>query len=535
MSKSVDDEHISNPKGRMSSDSAVLKTRNRPLKIGTWNVRTLYQAGKLDNAIYEMNKMKLDILGIADNGKIRRDTHTVIYSGGQEHKYGVGIMMKNGIAKAMIGYWAISNRVLMMKLQGKPFNISLIQAYAPTQDYSDEDIEQFYEEIQQAIKYTNSNNVLLVMGDFNAKVGMEAMEDVVGKFGIGNRNERGDRLIEFCQINNLTISNTWFQHHPRKVYTWKSPGDIVRNQIDYIMIKKRFRNNVKQAKAYPGADINSDHNPVVIKLKVKLKKMQKTQGRAHLNLDLLRESNYKSRYNIEIRNQYDILEQEECEQSPTDENEYIEMEWVKIKNTIKNAMKITLPNKENTKRKKWMTNAILQKMGQRRRYKNNDKERYNEINKEIKDDCRKAKENYINSQCNEIDKMGKQFRLREMHNKIKLVTSRIKRKNECRCIEDKSGKILFDSMQIVERWKEYIEDLYEDERDLAPYFATSTGEKILKEEVEHVIKMMKNGKATGSDEIPIEALKAFDEHNLEVVTELCNTIYNSGYIPTDMK
>jgi len=110
-----------------------------------------------------------------------------------------------------------------------------------------------------------------------------------------------------------------------------------------------------------------------------------------------------------------------------------------------------------------------------------------------------------------------------MHSKIKLVTSRTKRRNDCSCIENKSGKILFDSKQIVERWKEYIEELYEDERDLAPYFDTSTGEKILKEE-EHVIKMMKNGKTTGSDEIPIEALKAFDEHNLEVVTELCNTI-----------
>ena len=148
-----------------------------------------------------------------------------------------------------------------------------------------------------------------------------------------------------------------------------------------------------------------------------------------------------------------------------------------------------------------MTNEILQKMGQGRQYKNNDKERYNEINKEIKDDYRKEKENYINSQCNEIDRMGKQFRLREMHNKIKLVTSRRKRKNECSCIEDKSGKLLFDSKQIVERWKEYIEELYEDETDLAPYFDASTGEKILKEEMEHVMKMMQNGKATEFDEI----------------------------------
>ena len=90
---------------------------------------------------------------------------------------------------------------------------------------------------------------------------------------------------------------------PRKFYTWKSSGDIVRHQIDYIMIKKRFRNNVKQTKAYPGADINSEHDPVVIKLKVKLRKMQKTHGREHLNLDLLRENNYKTRYIIEIRNQ----------------------------------------------------------------------------------------------------------------------------------------------------------------------------------------------------------------------------------------
>ena len=91
-------------------------------------------------------------------------------------------MMKNGIAKAMIGYWAISNRVIMMKLRGKPFKTSLIQIYAPTQHYSDVDIEKFYEEIQKAIKYTNSNEVLLVMEDFNAKVGMKVMEDVVGEF-----------------------------------------------------------------------------------------------------------------------------------------------------------------------------------------------------------------------------------------------------------------------------------------------------------------------------------------------------------------
>ena len=189
MSASVYDEHIPNPKWRMRSDSAVLKTRNEPLKMGKWKVRTLYQARKLDNAIYETTNIKLDILGIAEtrwteNGKIRKDI-----SGGQEHKHRVGIMMKNDAAKAVIGCWAISNRVIMMKLQGTHFNIRKLQVYAPTPSYGDGVIEQFYEEIQQAFKYTNSNEALLVMGDFSAKVGIEAVEDVVGKFGIGNRNE----------------------------------------------------------------------------------------------------------------------------------------------------------------------------------------------------------------------------------------------------------------------------------------------------------------------------------------------------------
>ena len=100
-----------------------------------------------------------------------KDSHTMIYSGGEEHKKGVGIIMRNNIAKSNVGYWAISERVIMMKLQSKPFDINIIQIYAPTQDYDEEDIEKFYKEVQLAIKNTKSCDILYVMGDFNAKVG----------------------------------------------------------------------------------------------------------------------------------------------------------------------------------------------------------------------------------------------------------------------------------------------------------------------------------------------------------------------------
>ena len=128
------------------------------------------------------------------------------------------IIMKNSVAKSMMGFWAISDRVIMMKLEAKPFNINVMQVYAPTQDHDDEEIEQFYQEIQNGIKYTKSDEVICIMWDLNAKVGDERYQNIVGRHGLGRRNERGQRLIQFCQENKLIIANTWFQQPVRKLY-----------------------------------------------------------------------------------------------------------------------------------------------------------------------------------------------------------------------------------------------------------------------------------------------------------------------------
>ncbi|GFO19307.1 craniofacial development protein 2-like [Plakobranchus ocellatus] len=100
------------------------------------------------------------------------------------------------------------------------------------------------------------------MGDFNAKVGTEKVDDIVGKHGLGITNERGEKLIEWCQANNIIVGNIWFQQPPRRKWTWKSPGDETRNQIDYMMISERYRNALLLAKTYPSADCYSDHVPV---------------------------------------------------------------------------------------------------------------------------------------------------------------------------------------------------------------------------------------------------------------------------------
>ena len=111
------------------------------------------------------------------------------------------------------------------------------------------------------------------IGDWNAKVGSQETPGVTGKFGFGIWNEAGQRLIEFCQENALVIANTLFQHHKTRLYTGTSPDGQHRNQIDHILCSQRWRSSIQSAKTRPGADCGSDHELLIAKFKLKLKKV----------------------------------------------------------------------------------------------------------------------------------------------------------------------------------------------------------------------------------------------------------------------
>ena len=111
--------------------------------------------------------------------------------------------------------------MISVSFQGKPFNITVIQAYAPTSNA--EEAEQFYEDLQDLLELTPKKDVLFIVGDWNAKVGSQETVGVTGKFGLGVLNEARQRLREFCQENVLVIANTLFQQHKRRLYTWTAP------------------------------------------------------------------------------------------------------------------------------------------------------------------------------------------------------------------------------------------------------------------------------------------------------------------------
>lgn len=156
--------------------------------------------------------------------------------------------------------------------------VTVCQVYAPTMKASDNDLDDFYSSLQEEISNVAKKDLIILMGDFNAKVGCQYQDSsgVVGKFGYGQRNDRGDRLIDFCGLNDLIITNTQFkQSKENRCWTWISPNGVDRNQIDYIMISRKGRGSVRNSRAFPSADVGSDHQLVMAKIKLKLKRNYK--------------------------------------------------------------------------------------------------------------------------------------------------------------------------------------------------------------------------------------------------------------------
>ena len=163
--------------------------------------------------------------------------------------------------------------MISVRFQSKPFNVTIIQVYLLTSNIEEAEVEQFYELF---LELTPKKDILFIIGDWNAKVGSQEIPRVTGKFGHGVQNETGQRLTGFCQENPLVIANTLFQQHKRRLYTWTSPDGQYPNLIDYSLCSQRRRISIQSTKTRLGADCGSDHELLIAKFRLKLKKVRKT-------------------------------------------------------------------------------------------------------------------------------------------------------------------------------------------------------------------------------------------------------------------
>ena len=163
--------------------------------------------GKLEVVKQEMARVNVDILGISElkwtgMGEFNSDDHYIYYCGQESlRRNGVAIMVNKRVQNAVLGCKLKNNRMSSVLFQSKPFNITVIQAYAPTSNVEEAEVEWFSEDLQDLLELTPKKDVLFITGDWNAKVGSQETPAVTGKFGLGVRNEAGQRLTEFCQEN----------------------------------------------------------------------------------------------------------------------------------------------------------------------------------------------------------------------------------------------------------------------------------------------------------------------------------------------
>ena len=532
-----------------------LLTAKARTKIGTWNVRTLYSAGKLAQVLNEMKRYHVDIMGInemrwTDCGKMESDGFTIYYSGGNKHERGVGIILTAEMARAVIAWEPVNDRIITIRLQTKYMKITLIQVYAPTNAADDKEKDEFYEVLQAIMDGTPEHDMKLFLGDCNAQVGKDntGWEETMGREAIGTRNENGERLLSYCSSNKLKVGGSIFKHRDIHLGTWRSPNGQTVNQIDHICYSRRWASSVQDVRAYRGADVGSDHYLVMATLKVKLKVKGNKKMHKILDIDNLRSEITQCQFRLELNNRFSALEQ-----SNDNSEQGIEETWTAVRDTIVNTAQEVIGYRRGTRKERWITKHTWAAIDERRQLKAKKEqafktgtktdeaiEAYRTKDKEVKSRCRVDKEAWFGEKLVEAETAAGRGDSKTLYRIVKELSGKATQKLP---INDANGKPLKTQEEQANRWKEHFQAVLNcsepnDNQDLD----TGCGEKlkiedgdITIEEVIRAIKKLKNGKSAGVDGIQAELLKNGGDEMVKKITTLCNQVWKLEQVPKDWK
>ena len=307
-----------------------------------------------------------------DSGISTVGEYTIIHSGiASRNKtrsaHGVAICLNKQATNAWKNIGAVwepvSERIIMVRLQGAPVNITVLAVYAPVnsngQTTATITSDNFYIDLQRTINTVPTNDLLLIMGDFNARVGLQqnyTSNNVVGPHTTGHINENGQRLLDFCSTNNLLISNTFFQHKCVHQTTWMHPGNKQWHTLDYTLVNRKFRSSVEDVRVHRTAagSIGTDHHLLRTKLKFHLRSRKKRprNHRIRLNRKKMRNENLMKAFQDEITNRPVTTE-------PT--NTTVNEKYSDFVAYVNNASeKFFKSNNDGRKQKEWVTDEIME-------------------------------------------------------------------------------------------------------------------------------------------------------------------------------
>jgi len=541
---------------REASAPTTLLTTKSTTRIGTWNIRTLYETGKTAQVSREMHRYNLKILGLCETrwngtGQTKLASgDTIIYSGqeeGQPHTHGVALLMRPEATQALLSWEPVSPRILTARFNSKGRKVTIVQCYAPTNTAQLEDKENFFEQVQTIMDKAPKRDLKILMGDMNAKVGTDNTnrELIMGRHGTGEQNENGELLTEFCMFNDLVIGGTIFPHKKVHKTTWTSPDGKTENQIDHITIGRKWRRSLHDVRVKRGADAASDHHLVVAILKTKLKAYIDRAGRpSHkFNVQSLKEREQIEEFRLELRNNFSVLSQ-----LP---EETVEEQWQSLRETWKTTCQTVL-GKRTRKYKEWLTTETWALITERKQLKdqinqtqNQEKKQelqacYWDKNRAVKRNARRDKRKFIEELTQEAETAAGQRNMKRLYEITRTLSGK---NNKPSCpVKDKNGNTIPGEEDQRARWAEHFKETLNRPAppmppDIPPpteILGINTGPPT-KNEITKAIKSLKSGKAAGPDGIPPEALKADIQTSTEMLYPLLYKIWEQESVPEDWK
>ena len=546
--------------GSMTAMGQSLREAQRPtislltpktiFTIGHWNVRSMYRSGATAQIAREMEGYQLDILGLSEcrwtgAGKTKICSgQTLIYSGDEElHEGGVAIMMSQQAVKSLMEWTPINKRIITARFYSKYRRVTIIQVYAPHNEKEDAEKEQFYQELQETVDECNKNDIIIIMGDLNAKVGSDnsGYERTMGIHGLGTQNENGERLCEFCQMNGLVITGTLFPHKDIHKATWVSADGKSKNQIDHLLISGQWRSSVLDSRAQRGADVNSDHYLMKTRIKLRLSTHRNNNKvKPRLDLGRLQDEETKKRYCEAVRKKLG---------ETRNESEDIEEVWEQQKNAYVKAAEEVIGYKKG-KNKPWISSNTWKLIDERKniktkmdsthseRIKSRMKGDYREKDKEVKRSVREDKRRWMAEKAERAQSAAENGRQKELYSIVRQLTGQNTR--PAAAVKSKNGELLKNKKDRLMRWKEHFQEVLNREAPEEPPQEEEEEREELNisaetpniQEIKTALKTLRNGKAPGADQISAEMLKADLEHTSLELKRIFDLIWEKEAVPT---
>lgn len=504
--------------------------RHTTLNLATFNGRTLRLDSHLAQLEEELKHIRWHVLGLSEIRREGEDTltlesgHIMYYrEGDNPSQGGVGFLVNKVLTDNIIEVSSVSTRVayLVIKLTRR-YNLKVIQVYAPTSTYSDDIVEEMYEDISRALHTTTKAHFNVVMGDFNAKVGVQTCsESMLGSYGYGSRNHRGQMLVNFLEREGLFLMNSFFKKRPQRKWTWQSPDTMTKNEIDFIISdKKRIFRDVSVINRFK---TGSDHRLLRGTLNIDFKLERSRLMKSTLRPNLLQSVVGSDAFQLKLENRFAALE--------TTIDVDIDKELDQVVEILRDEG-AKFCERRRTGRRSKLSKETLDLMDKRRNdslVTSSEQRALNKsISKLIRRDLRRSNTLMIQ-------------RAIEQNRGSKVFVQQLGRSHLTKLTKT-SGKIVTSKPEILSEIYEYYGQLYashsphptpdvKDTRATLTRHVTEDLPDIGLEEIEAALGQLKNGKAPGEDGVTTELLKAAGKPVLKELRRIFNSVLFSGRTP----